>query len=71
MKSKFDLTIIPPTFNEKDNVKPLLDEIEKSFLEKKIQYEVLFVDDSSDETPDVIGQEIKKEKDEYSDDSSA
>lgn len=59
MKSKINLTIIPPTFNEKGNVKPLLNAIEKTFRNKKVDYEVLFVDDSSDETPEVIEKEIK------------
>ena len=61
-KTKFDLTIIPPTFNEKGNVKPLLGAIEKSFKNKEVQYEVLFVDDSSDETPEIIKEEIVRRK---------
>jgi dolichol-phosphate mannosyltransferase len=62
MKNKLDLTIVPPTFNEKGNVNPLLDTIEKTFKNKKVDYEVLFVDDSSDETPEVIEKEIKTRK---------
>jgi len=62
MKNKYDLTIIPPTFNEKANVRPLLIAIHKAMKNKKINYEVLFVDDSSDETPEVIEREIKNRK---------
>lgn len=62
MNKKINLTIVPPTFNEKGNVKPLLNAIEKTFKNKKINYEVLFVDDSSDETPEVIQKEIKDRK---------
>lgn len=64
MKNNFDLTIIPPTFNEKGNIKPLLDIIFKSLKNKKINYEVLFVDDSRDETPEVIEKEIQTRKNE-------
>ena len=62
MNKKIDLTIIPPTFNEKGNVFPLLNEIEKIFKNQQVDYEVLFVDDSGDETPEVIKKEIQKRK---------
>jgi len=62
MNKKIDLTIIPPTFNEKGNVSPLLNEIEKIFKNQQVDYEVLFVDDSGDETPEVIKKEIQKRK---------
>ena len=62
MNKKINLTIIPPTFNEKGNVKPLLNAIEKTFKNRKVNFEVLFVDDSSDETPEVIKKEIKDRK---------
>lgn len=62
MKKKINLTIVPPTFNEKDNVIPLLNAIQKAFKNKKVDYEVLFVDDSNDETPGVIEKEIKSRK---------
>jgi dolichol-phosphate mannosyltransferase len=62
MNKKINLTIVPPTFNEKGNVKPLLNAIEKTFKNRKVNYEVLFVDDSSDETPEVIQKEIKNRK---------
>lgn len=44
------LSIIIPTYNEKSNIAPLLREI-KSALAGLTEYEVIFVDDSTDETP--------------------
>jgi dolichol-phosphate mannosyltransferase len=41
-----------PTRNERDNVAPLLQRLEK--IRPELRLEVLFVDDSSDDTPDVI-----------------
>ena len=52
------LTIVLPTFNEKENINPLLDRIARSMEKPKGDYEVLFVDDSVDETPDVIREQM-------------
>ncbi|MBQ7765294.1 MAG: polyprenol monophosphomannose synthase [Lachnospiraceae bacterium] len=46
------LTIVVPTFNEAGNVSKLCDELEKYL--SNIPYSVLFVDDSVDNTPEVI-----------------
>src|SRR5918995_1113481 len=46
------LTLVIPTRNEADNVPVLVRELRKSLSE--IDYRVVFVDDSTDETPDVI-----------------
>ncbi len=54
------LTIILPTYNEAANVRPLLATIHAS-LDPDIAYEVLFVDDSTDETPDIINAEMLKD----------
>ncbi len=52
MTEKFSIVI--PTYNEKDNIEPLLKEID-SALGRKYEYEVLFIDDNSpDKTADVI-----------------
>lgn len=51
-------TIIVPTYNEKDNVKLLVDEIEKYLSD--IDYEILFVDDSNDGTEKEV-EKIQKE----------
>lgn len=53
------LTIILPTFNEKDNVGPILQGIKNTMNGKGISFDVLFVDDSSDETPEEINKQIQ------------
>lgn len=52
------ISIVVPTYNEKDNIRPLLSRIDGAL--PGIDYEVIFVDDSKDETPQVI-EEIAKE----------
>lgn len=42
-----DLSIVFPTYNEKDNIKILIPLVEKAFSKEKIKYEILVVDDSS------------------------
>lgn len=46
------LTIVVPTFDERDNIGPLLHRLSTALLGEQV--EVLFVDDSRDDTPDVI-----------------
>ena len=46
------ISIVVPTYNEKDNIAPLLKRIGDTL--SGIDYEVVFVDDSTDETPEVI-----------------
>ncbi|MBR6223512.1 MAG: polyprenol monophosphomannose synthase [Lachnospiraceae bacterium] len=53
------LSIVVPSFNEKDNIVPLVDRIDKAL--GSIPHEIIFVDDSNDETPDVIAG-LAKEK---------
>jgi dolichol-phosphate mannosyltransferase len=48
----FDLTVVVPTRNERDNVAPLLRRLES--VRPDIRLAVLFIDDSSDGTEDVI-----------------
>jgi dolichol-phosphate mannosyltransferase len=52
----FELSIIIPTRNEAGNVHALLSEIKK--IVNHIQAEVLFVDDSTDETPQTVVEAI-------------
>src|ERR1700761_788855 len=47
-----ELTVIVPTFNEAPNVVPLVARISDAV--EGIETEILFVDDSSDSTPEVI-----------------
>lgn len=53
-------SIIIPTYNEKDNIEVLVKEIEKYVTD--IDYEIIFVDDSSDGTDKVIEKLAKKDK---------
>ena len=48
------ISIVVPTYNEKDNIAPLLERIHGAL--KNISHEVIFVDDSKDETPEVINK---------------
>ncbi len=59
---KLDLTILLPTYNEAANIAPLLRAVARSLQDVAVQYEIVFVDDSSDMTPDVIArmQEVYK-----------
>src|SRR5260370_26698750 len=50
--STYDLTVVIPTRNERENVRPLLETLKQAL--SGISVEVIFVDDSDDETPVVI-----------------
>lgn len=52
------ISIVVPTFNEADNVGNLVNQI--NYALRGIDYEVIFVDDSTDNTPDMI-LEVQKE----------
>ena len=47
-----DTTVIVPTYNEGGNVRELVRQLQEAFDGQDV--EVLFVDDSTDDTPDVI-----------------
>jgi dolichol-phosphate mannosyltransferase len=51
-KTEASLTLIIPTRNEADNVPHLVRDLKESLL--GVDYRVLFVDDSTDQTPEVI-----------------
>ena len=53
------LSIVVPSFNESENVKPLVDQLDAAL--NGIDHEIIFVDDSKDNTPDVI-REIQATK---------
>lgn len=53
------LSIVVPSFNESENVKPLVEQLDVAL--SGIEHEIVFVDDSKDNTPDVIA-EIMKDK---------
>ena len=50
------LSIVIPTYNEKDNLLPLIAQIEDAVGSKTDEYELLFVDDSTDETPELLSK---------------
>lgn len=56
---KYELSIVVPTYNEKDNINPLLSRLASALND--VSYEVVFVDDSTDDTPSVI----EKAKEQY------
>jgi dolichol-phosphate mannosyltransferase len=56
------VTIIPATFNEKDNIAPLIKKIRAAMKDSPYSYEILFADDSKDNTP----EEIKSFTEKYS-----
>ncbi|HEV2583853.1 MAG TPA: glycosyltransferase, partial [Ktedonobacteraceae bacterium] len=47
-----DLSVVVPTRNEQDNIRPLLESLREALRDLRV--EVIFVDDSDDETPAVI-----------------
>lgn len=46
-----ELSLVIPSFNEKDNVQNLVQQIHQALADTNIDYEIFFVDDSTDETP--------------------
>jgi glycosyltransferase involved in cell wall biosynthesis len=49
------VSVVVPVFNEAPNIIPLVQRIDATLTEDKIQYEIIFIDDhSSDSTPDII-----------------
>lgn len=53
------ISIVVPTYNERDNIKPLLERIHGAL--PGIDHEVIFVDDSTDDTPEVITNIAKED----------
>ena len=57
-ESMIMLSVVIPTFNESKNIRNLVAQIDVAL--KGVDYEIVFVDDSKDNTPDVI-MEVAKE----------
>ncbi|HMM21735.1 MAG TPA: glycosyltransferase family 2 protein [Selenomonadales bacterium] len=49
-----DVTIVIPTYNEKDNIPALVAKIRQAMRDHPWTYEILFVDDSRDDTPALL-----------------
>ena len=54
-----DISIVIPIYNEQDNIIQLIKEVRAS-LEKKINYEIIVVDDGSDDNTYEVVNKIKK-----------
>ena len=52
------LSVVVPTYNERGNIRNLTKQIGEALV--GIDYEIVFIDDSTDDTPDVI-EEVMKE----------
>lgn len=50
------LGIVIPTFNERDNVRVMVNRIAAALKGSGISYEAWFIDDSTDDTPEVLAQ---------------
>ncbi|MCM1309051.1 MAG: glycosyltransferase, partial [Butyrivibrio sp.] len=48
------LSVVIPTFNEADNIKRLIEEIDAAL--QNVPYEIIFVDDSTDSTPRLLAE---------------
>lgn len=48
------LSLIIPTYNERDNIFTVADIVDKAL--RNVDYEIIFVDDSTDDTPDILEQ---------------
>lgn len=56
-----DLSIIIPVLNESENLRPLVEEIDAALVETTLEYEVLVVDDGSEDDSFRIIQELHQE----------
>ncbi|MGH3086505.1 MAG: glycosyltransferase [Rubrobacteraceae bacterium] len=59
MKDRPLLTLVIPTYNEADNVTVLIEELRRGL--DGVSHRIVFVDDSTDETPDIIRELSKKD----------
>ena len=57
-----ELSVIIPTFNEEENVVKIVRELQRVLAGQPIEYEVFFVDDSSDNTPMILDSLSKQHK---------
>ena len=60
IKSKQSLTFVLPTFNEKENILQLLNEIQKCF--NSYELELIVIDDNSKDGTSILVREYAKKK---------
>ena len=58
MTNNYDLSLVIPVFNEQDNLRKLMREIGSALVPLNILYEVVFVDDGSDDASLLVLKEI-------------
>ncbi|MFN2189857.1 MAG: glycosyltransferase [Candidatus Promineifilaceae bacterium] len=61
MLETLDLSIIIPVLNEADNLRPLVEEIDAALADTSLSYEVLIVDDGSEDGSFDLVQELHQE----------
>ncbi|MCL6592709.1 MAG: glycosyltransferase family 2 protein [Alicyclobacillus sp.] len=54
LPTHYDLSIVIPTFNERENIQAITQRIHKALRDVDKIYEIWFIDDSSDDTPQVL-----------------
>jgi len=55
-----DLTIVVPTYNERENLQPLVERIFSVFRKNKIKGEIIIVDDNSPDGTALIAEKLRK-----------
>jgi len=56
------LSVVVPIFNERENISELVNRVEKTLVNLKVNYEILIIDDGSKDDSWAYIQELKKEK---------
>lgn len=51
------ISVVVPTYNERENISNLVEQIDDAL--KGVEYEIIFVDDSTDDTPEIIKEVAK------------
>jgi glycosyltransferase involved in cell wall biosynthesis len=59
---ELDLSIVLPVFDEEENLRPLVDEIDEVLAGTKLRYEIIAVDDGSTDASPRILEELAKER---------
>jgi len=62
MQRKFDLSLVIPTYNEKENISNLIKKIQNEFEKNEILGEIIVVDDNSPDGTGIILDNLKKKE---------